>query len=302
MVDDRLGEVIYRQNKINLEDLIQAAGKVTPELKFGQVLLDASILDNLGLWESLNLQVIRIVNSIFMQESLYIEIYPIPDLNFQIFVKSPTQDILDSSYSYGYALQYFKGLIHPEDVLIVDSELSVPYGVGTFLGDFISLILQAQNVGSLLKSSSLNELYTLDVLVLLLRLGVCSIKNKLIPPPLNELNTRLRTKILGYTRLLETVENIFALEGKTLPLRDITQMVKGVDNEVLPVLFLDDKARLRKSAETFLMAQAMVSKKRSAYFESCFDYLLKLIIVLAQDRLPKKRVEEACLSYKELIQ
>ena len=51
MIDDRLGEVIYRKGLITLDQMTEAAVKVTRKLKFGRVMIESNIFNSIDLWE-----------------------------------------------------------------------------------------------------------------------------------------------------------------------------------------------------------------------------------------------------------
>ena len=75
VIDDRLGEVLFRESHISLDDLTRSAASVTKVRKFGQVLVGNKVLTNVELWQALKLQVKQILRSVFMAEQVFCEIY-----------------------------------------------------------------------------------------------------------------------------------------------------------------------------------------------------------------------------------
>src|SRR5690606_26109535 len=74
VIDDRLGEVIYRQAKITLDELTTSAALVSKKQKFGQVLLNNRVFTNRHLWDALKCQVAEIIRSVFMVSDVYVEL------------------------------------------------------------------------------------------------------------------------------------------------------------------------------------------------------------------------------------
>ena len=68
LMDDRLGEVLYRRDLLTIDQLAELAMKVTPTLKFGQVLRKHGIMSSSQLWHALQTQVISTIKSLFMNE------------------------------------------------------------------------------------------------------------------------------------------------------------------------------------------------------------------------------------------
>ena len=65
LIDDRLGEVIYRRGLITLDQMTEASVKVTRKLKFGRVMIESNIFNCIDLWDGLKLQVLCIVQVYF---------------------------------------------------------------------------------------------------------------------------------------------------------------------------------------------------------------------------------------------
>ena len=65
LMDDSLGEVLYRNQLLSLEDLTKSATKVKKGVRFGEVLMDDRIMNYEELWDALQLQVTHILNGRF---------------------------------------------------------------------------------------------------------------------------------------------------------------------------------------------------------------------------------------------
>src|SRR5690606_3773150 len=108
IIDDRLGEVIYRWDAISLDQLAESAVKVTRVRKFGQVLLTSGIFSTVDLWNALKMQVRDIVRSIFLVPRVYVEIEgasrPAPS---EVVFPEGTSTLIHESYSFGCMLREF---------------------------------------------------------------------------------------------------------------------------------------------------------------------------------------------------
>ena len=70
LMDDRLGEVLYRRDLLTIDQLAELAMQVTPTDKFGQVLRKHGIMSSSQLWHALQTQVISTIKSLFMNERI----------------------------------------------------------------------------------------------------------------------------------------------------------------------------------------------------------------------------------------
>lgn len=74
LLDDRLGDVIYREGKITLDLLVELAGKVSEKSRFGDLLIQNDVFNLVELWDALNSQSKAILQSLVFQELLQVEL------------------------------------------------------------------------------------------------------------------------------------------------------------------------------------------------------------------------------------
>lgn len=80
LLDDRLGDVIYRAGQITLDIFVELAGKVNSSMRFGDLLIQLGVIDLIGLWDALNLQSKEILQSLVFYKVLECEIKDAPDV------------------------------------------------------------------------------------------------------------------------------------------------------------------------------------------------------------------------------
>lgn len=74
LLDDRLGDVIYRSGQISLDLFVELAGKVNPTMRFGDLLIRLGVFDLVELWDALNLQSKEILQSLVFYQVLDCEV------------------------------------------------------------------------------------------------------------------------------------------------------------------------------------------------------------------------------------
>ncbi|MEY2988052.1 MAG: hypothetical protein RJB13_1573, partial [Pseudomonadota bacterium] len=80
LLDDRLGDVIYRAGKISLDVFVELAGKVNSSARFGDLLIQLGVIDLVGLWDALNLQSKEILQSLVFYKVLECEVRDTPEV------------------------------------------------------------------------------------------------------------------------------------------------------------------------------------------------------------------------------
>jgi hypothetical protein len=74
LLDDRLGDVIYREGKLSLDVFVDFAGKVSEKIRFGDLLIKNEIFSLVELWDALNSQSKVILQSLVFYELLEVEL------------------------------------------------------------------------------------------------------------------------------------------------------------------------------------------------------------------------------------
>ena len=223
-IDDRLGEVIYREQIISLDELTDSAARVTMKNKFGQVLLNSNVFDNADLWRALKLQVISIVRSVFMAEHLFVELDPgasLPPTEVS-FLGCP-KDLIAGCYSYGKIRRDFlQGVTAETRIELMKDDSGVP-GEGSFLGDFASLVRQEPKLLQLIEKSNLTSFYSCSAIMELCKSGVCSITNASRAPV--SLPIQMREAVDAFNHIFTEVKGMYKARNATFPASEVQKFV-----------------------------------------------------------------------------
>jgi hypothetical protein len=80
LLDDRLGDVIYRSGQITLDVFVELAGKVNSSVRFGDLLIQMGVFNLVELWDALNLQSKEILQSLVFYKALECEVKDTPEV------------------------------------------------------------------------------------------------------------------------------------------------------------------------------------------------------------------------------
>jgi len=153
LIDDRLGEVIYRDEMITLDQLTDFAVQVDRKTKFGQVLLRSGQFTNTDLWNALKAQVAEIFRSVFFVEHCIIEVRE-GAAPLEVSFESGTQVLLDAAFSFGAQFRGFCRRINPGvRVFPILAEDGANPATGTFVGDLLEICKDAVSVEDMLARS-----------------------------------------------------------------------------------------------------------------------------------------------------
>ena len=293
IMDDRLGEVIFREARITLDELTNSATQVTKARKFGQVLISSGIFSNAQLWQALKLQVRQIVRSLFMDEQIYFEIATGQGLApTQVVFLESMHDLVTECYSYGCAFRSFLGRLQVGsyvELLVPLEKLQIAHAQETFLGDLIGLIGQQGDVQALLNASKLIDPYTVAALLNLVNQGLCRIvpeidEGRRSVPAL----ASLRGKIDALTYVLQGVRKGFESAKKELPLADINAFTATLNPDAFASIYLNDQGAPTKDCISGMFSQCLANPARVTYFDRALESLIQFLLQIASDNLDYK--------------
>ncbi|MFK7825021.1 MAG: DUF4388 domain-containing protein [Oligoflexales bacterium] len=305
LVDDRLGEVIYRDGDLSLEELTTSTAQVTRERKFGQILVSTGLFDHLKLWHSLKAQVLQIVRSIFMESFISVGFYPNYLPPSEVHFEEGSLGFLDKCLGFGSMYRGFeKRLSASCTVSLLDerSGFSI-YPQGTFLGDVLRFAHECNDLGSLIRKSKVQPLYTLSALMLLANEGFCEIgfmKRFKLPGGVYHI-LPLKSKINMYEFLIQEQRQLFEFEGLDYPVQELRSMVYQLNEEDCPVVFLDDYGFLHTESLHHIFNQCITVATRTQIFESDVDSLMRFSMQIASDRLSYDGAKKIKSVYKDFI-
>ena len=305
IIDDRLGEVVFRKGLISLDELADSTVRVTRQTRFGQVLLNQDLFSNLDLWRALKYQVQEIIKSTFMSSSVFFElqsgIHPIP--SGVVFTQN-TLDIIEDSFTYGAMFRSFcSRLTDDSKVFIVsDDKDLVKYPAGTFFGDLLSLIKEQKDIKTLLKSSKLIPPYTLDTIMSLVNRGVCKINPTL---DLNitsnsSLFASIKAKLDAYAFLLQSAKKFFELEQKSIPINELQDFSLSLNNENFTSFFIDFDAEITKDCRFNIFSQCLASNSRIRFFIMRIESLIQFLLQISVDHLSQTSATKIINDYRVL--
>lgn len=307
LIDDRLGEVIYREGKITLEQMTSAAIAVTRERKFGKVLIESGEYTSVDLWQFLIMQVEEIFQSVFLVDELTVCIEhnknPPPAT---IAMSLGTSELLDESSSFGMMFKSFLGHVNDNSVIqLIDDDIVFERASGTHLVDFLSMIKQAGTVGELLalsKLTSTNTMLALFKLVVRRFVEVREVDQGLAVelPAIVDLRG-LKASIDAYSIALSASKKAFANCSSEFPMLELNGFVTRMYGTKRLPLFLKKDGSLAKESVRHLLHKSRASEAQHAITCKAIDSLTNFVLQITGDLLPqngwgvKKSIQEIIL-------
>ncbi len=293
VMDDRLGEVIYREGKISLDDWMASAAQVSKTQKFGQVLISSKIFSNDQLWHALRLQVSQIVRSVFMADRVYVEVMPGEGLApTEVVFTESVHEMIAAAYSFGVSFRAFLVRLKAEsEVVLIKSaeELQERYLQGTFFGDLISLIKTQSNVQEFINLSKLVPYNTIAALCSLVRQGACKIVPEGDEIRRNEAElASLRSKIDGYSYVLGAVVKAFMEGKKDFPIGDLKSLVSSLQPLSGSSLYVNEQGSLPKDSVLSMFAECVADREQKFFYMARIEAMLQFLLQIAGDNLDFK--------------
>ncbi len=296
LIDDRLGEVLFREAKISLDDLTSSAAEVTKVRKFGQVLVASNILTKVDLWDSLKLQVQQILRSIFMTEQLFCEIHPsAPPPSTEVVFTQNFDELLQEAYAYGSAYRAFLGRLRAETEVALEASvetLQLTYPAGTFFGDIISMISIERSVQALLDQSKLIDAYTVSALMHLVNSGICKISpDSDSIPKFTPTMAPLKSSLDSYSYVLKSLRKIFAGANREFPIADVRSFVGRLNDGSLPTFFVNEEGGLEKDSLISIISQSQDGIESLRTLMTKIESITQFMMQITADHLDFKAVQ-----------
>lgn len=288
LIDDRLGEVIYREEMITLDQLTNTAVQVDRSTKFGQVLLRDKVFSNTDLWNALKSQVQEIFSSIFLVSDVYVELLagkPSTEVTFE----EETERQIETAYCAGLQFRnFFKRLRRDAKVEVVEGDRVQSLPQGTFLSDMIQLARKHPSIGDLLDTSKLTDINTLWVLHRMSCLGYIQFSGlkDVSLPAADGLFTLVKSRLDAFELLTEIVLKAFSSEGVAYPLEELQKFAWSLNEGHLAVIYIDARGHLGPDCIGNILSQCLGSRGRIQFFESKLETLIRYVLSLATDLLP----------------
>jgi hypothetical protein len=291
IIDDRLGEILYREAQITIDQLTYAAAQVTKAKRFGQVLVSKGGMTNHQLWKSLVAQVQHIVRSTFMVSQVYFEMEEggAPPAA-EIAMTTSSKEMVQEMFAYGVGFRSFLERLTPTSKIIPNQEnreaQQAQLPMGTFLGDFMEMISSKPSIEQILNASKLIDIYTVAAIYQINCLGYCKIEpyqdfKHFYGPSL----APLRNKIEAYSFVLTAVKKAFQEGQVTFPQDEVREFARQHNHGHFSYVYLNDDLTLARDSIAGLYNQCQFSPERIQVFDLQLESLIQFLFQLTGDHL-----------------
>lgn len=305
LIDDRLGERMYRTNRITLDQLVESASQVDRNTKFGQVLINSKIMNAVELWDALKDQVLEIFRSVFMHEKVRYSLDQGKNKAFmEVVFKESTVDLIDDAFSYAHMLRNFGQNLKTESKIAVSTVIAndPKYQPGTFVGDMIELVNTTANIGEFISQSKLRPHNTLAVLLHLVSEGTCRIEDGSdVAVNIGDLSSSLKSKLDVYAFLLKNVNEAFRAQGTELPVQEMKSFALGLNPEGDPCFALDETGAISSHGLRNMYFQCNENVHRVRLFEKKVEALIQFTLQLVIDLCPFEVSKGIRNKYREMV-
>lgn len=241
IIDERLGEVIYRKGLISQEDWVKCASMVGSGVKFGRILVSESIFSEDLLVTALEAQAKEIVKCMFCGEKpIQLSVKHQDKLNKWLPFSVSTKDLILQAYLLGELLGNVRSMSHSQ------TRISAAYHQHnekeTFAYDFYTTLMQADSLESFLSQSNLNKDLTLLIALEMWLKRVIDIQDldleqsdfsKHADAPINE-------DIRSYSLALESCTQAFAKHGTPFPKDTLKSYIDSVSRNSFELYKMSD--------------------------------------------------------------
>jgi hypothetical protein len=302
LIDDRLGEVIYRESTISLDQLTSFAVQVDRKTKFGQVLLRSGSFTNTDLWNSLKSQVREIFRSIFLVDRCYIELQTgAPPI--EVTFENGTEELLDAAYSFGTQFRAFSKRVGPDvRVIPIENPIGPSCELGTFAGDIMELTKDAPSLQDVLSRSKLAPINTLVAIHRLVATGYLRLDG-ITEPVVSKMDGsfgNLKSRIDGYQVLHGLVSPAFQSAGVAMPLVELTSFALSLNHDGGATVFLDQNGALPAESVSSMLQQCASNTHRLAFYQIRIETLTRYLLQIAGDVLPFEIARKIKNEFKEI--
>jgi hypothetical protein len=290
LMDHRLGEVLYRQGKLDLEQLINFAGLVNREKKFGQILIECGVIKMVDLWRALQYQVIDIVKYALSRKYLYYEMQEGVGLaSTEVGFEKNSKEIIASLAGQAAVIRVFSELLTPDcEVKIRNSN---DYKTGNFIGDFAQLVVEAKTSEATFEASKLDRISTMVVMINLMQQGILFLDKVTVPKINKNPHYYLYYRHVElYMKVVQLVKQKFDDSSIAFPIGDVRQFL--AQNYESIALFVDEAGTIPPYGLYFLHKQSEANDESFQHVLIALGALSDFMIQLTMDTIGFKAAKE----------
>jgi hypothetical protein len=173
LIDDRLGEVIYREGRLTLDTFVDAAGKVTKQLRFGDLLIKSGIFTPLDLYDALASQSRAILTSLVFYPDVEVEFRPNASApKLELPINETLGEMLDDTLAEFRYIQAFERAARERPRLELDED-AMHLANNDFHRDVVQLVRDEPDFNAIVdRTSRLSSPYTVRAIFELYLRGV----------------------------------------------------------------------------------------------------------------------------------
>ncbi len=308
LMDDRLGEVLYREGLISLDQLTEAAVQVNRTTKFGKVLIDNEVMNPTQLWDALRLQVMSIFLSSFLQDYIYVQLEattnPPPMV---VSLDRPTENLIDDCWGVASMVWQFRRRIDGKAKLRrVEAGDNKKDGVqaGTFVADTIDLAASHGNIAEFLEHSKLTEINSLCAIFDLVHRHIFTIEN--FDGNVRNIDMgyglkEIKSLLDAYHLILDGAQKAFTAENVNFPVREIEVFLDRQYSLRRSPLFILPDGTIGVESVVGVYSRAQASPRQCQFMANQIKALVRFLLQLVGDLLPGGKGWEVKKSFQSMV-
>ncbi len=306
LMDDRLGEILYREGLITVDQLTEAAVQVNRTTKFGKVLIDSEVFSCTQLWDALRLQVTSVFQSTFLQDYVYLQMESGEQFApMLVTLDRTTDELVDDCFGYALMLGQFRRRLDGQARLRqVKGAGEKSITRGTFVGDTIELAAHHGSLTDFLEHSKLTEINSLCAVFDLVHRHIFTIENFDSSTRNIDVGSRLKeikALIDAYHLILDGARKAFHAENIKFPVREIELFLDRQYSLLRSPLFVLPDGNIGMESVVGIYSRAQASQRQTQYMAGQLQAVIRFLLQLVGDLLPGGKGWEVKKSFQSMV-
>ena len=286
LVDDRLGEVMFRQGHLTVQEFTKATVLVTAETHFGQILIQEGLASHIQLWHFLQEEIKHIILSIFSSGVCSVHAEEGVKAPQTVILEQETKESLENIFLRSILIHDFFQSVDMNSVISssVNPSLFSEIRDGTYSSDLLKNIGESTTIKDFVNGLSSSKFVSFASLFSLVEKGYCHVNPSSYKPydPKN-LSKTITEKITLCNETIATINDLYSEKSIKLPLRNILDLTHRL-NKDLPFLFIDSQGFLREPTFRTCLSQATFSSARLRIILHALETVMHYSLSMANDR------------------